>query len=70
MSAEADLVVNINQATAEELATVLTGVGEGKAQAIVEYREQHGSFDSHEELIEVKGIGEAILAANAARIEL
>ncbi|MBF7018556.1 ComEA family DNA-binding protein [Staphylococcus sp. 18_1_E_LY] len=48
--------VNLNTATVDELKTI-NGIGESKAQAIINYREQHGSFDSIEKLKEVKGIG-------------
>ncbi|MCD8231911.1 MAG: helix-hairpin-helix domain-containing protein [Clostridiales bacterium] len=50
--------VNINTATADEL-TVLNGIGEMKAAAIVAYREEHGSFQSIEEIMQVDGIAEA-----------
>jgi competence protein ComEA len=36
-------VVNINTATKEELST-LKGIGESKAQAIIDYRKKHGDF--------------------------
>ena len=49
--------VNINTASREELMR-LNGIGETLASRIIEYREQHGGFDSVEELMEVKGIGE------------
>lgn len=49
--------VNINSATIDELKEI-NGIGESKAQAIIDYREKHGSFDSIEKLKEVKGIGE------------
>ena len=49
--------ININQASLEEL-TTLTGVGPSKAQAIIDYREQQGPFQSIEELKNVTGIGE------------
>ena len=53
--------VNINTATAKEL-EALPGIGAKKAQAIVEYREEHGgSFKSVDELKEVKGIGPKLL---------
>lgn len=65
---EVPAVVNINTADAETLALVLDGVGLSRARAIVSYREQHGSFASADELIEVKGIGERIVEANADRI--
>src|SRR5690625_7401906 len=35
--------VNINTATAEQLAEVLSGIGQAKAEAIVEYRNQNGA---------------------------
>lgn len=62
--------VNINEADASTLADVLQGVGQSRARAIVEYREQNGPFDSLEELSEVKGIGEATVNLNRERIVL
>lgn len=53
-------VVNVNSATAEELA-LLPGVGPAKAQAILEYRKEHGAFKRVEDLGEVKGIGDKAL---------
>lgn len=58
--AVAEGVVNVNTATAEELAR-LPGVGESKARAILEYRKERGAFKSVEQLREVKGIGDAAL---------
>lgn len=52
--------ININTATAEELAT-LPRIGPALAQRIIEYRETHGGFQTIEELLEVRGIGEATL---------
>ena len=51
--------VNINTAGADEL-KALPGIGPAKAEAIVEYRNQHGNFKSVEELNNVKGIGDRI----------
>lgn len=48
--------VNINAASAEELAT-LPGIGEKIAEAIITYREDIGPFNSIEEITEVNGIG-------------
>ncbi|WP_278433172.1 MULTISPECIES: ComEA family DNA-binding protein [Stutzerimonas] len=53
--------VNLNAADAETLSRELRGIGETKAKAIIAYREEHGPFSSVDELLEVKGIGSAIL---------
>lgn len=50
-------LVNINTAPVEEL-MVLPGIGQGKAEEIVLYRQQNGAFKTKEELMQVKGIGE------------
>ena len=60
--------VNVNQASANEIATALTGVGLKRAQAIVDYRDQFGPFQSAEELLEVKGIGKATLEKNRSKL--
>lgn len=49
-------VVHLNRASLEELET-LTGVGKKKAEAILQYRTEHGGFKNIEELQNVKGIG-------------
>lgn len=48
--------VNINSATQSELEK-LQGIGPAKARAIIEYREQNGSFKSTNDLKKVNGIG-------------
>ena len=53
--------VNINTATVREL-DALPGVGEVIAQRIIDYRSTNGPFQSVDELINVKGIGEKTLA--------
>ncbi|MBB5321866.1 ComEA family DNA-binding protein [Marinobacter oulmenensis] len=59
--------VNINTADIATLAQ-LDGIGESKAQAIIEYRESNGPFKSAEQLSDVKGIGARTLEKNAERI--
>ena len=51
--------VNINTAGKEELMT-LTGIGEAKAQSILDYREEHGQFGSIEDLMLIEGIKEGV----------
>lgn len=53
--------LDVNQATAEQLDT-LKGIGPAKAQAIIADREQNGPFQSVEDLLRVKGIGNKLLA--------
>ena len=52
--------VNLNTAGLEELDT-LPGIGPARAQAILDWRTEHGPFRYVEELIYVSGIGEGIL---------
>ena len=60
--------VNINEADAETIADVLVGVGTSRATAIVVYRDLHGRFSNLEQLMEVKGIGEATVLDNSEKI--
>jgi competence protein ComEA len=54
------MIIAVNRASKEELME-LPGIGESKASAIIEYREQHGPFRTAEDLLEVKGIGPTML---------
>ena len=59
--------VNINTAAVEELKT-LKGIGEKKAEAIIEYRKQNGSFKNKEELMKVRGIGKKLYESLQERV--
>lgn len=62
--------VNVNAASAEEIAANLKGIGLSKAQLIVEYREANGSFLHVDELVKVKGIGVKTIDNNRGMILL
>ena len=64
------ITVNVNEADAATMANVLVGIGFSRAQAIVEYRDQHGPFYNAEELTAVKGIGQSTIEKNLSRITL
>ena len=61
--------ININTASLYEL-TSLQGVGEKKAQAIIEYREEMGSFKKKDEIKNVKGIGKSIYKKIKGKIKV
>ncbi|MCH8544971.1 MAG: helix-hairpin-helix domain-containing protein [Alcanivorax sp.] len=62
-------VVNINQASAAELAEALEGVGLTRAEAIVADREQHGPYANADALSRVSGIGPATIERNRSQIK-
>lgn len=61
--------IHLNQANLDELQK-LKGIGEKKAQAIVEYRQKNGGFKNIDEFKNVKGIGPAIFEKNKVRLTL
>ena len=60
--------VDINTADAATINQVLVNVGPSKAQAIVDYRDEHGPFKSADQLAQVKGIGLKTVEKNRDRI--
>jgi competence protein ComEA len=60
LSGAALAVVNINTATKEEL-TTLKGVGDKRAQEIIDYRKKNGNFKSVDDLEKVPGIGPGLM---------
>lgn len=61
--------IDVNSASAAELEE-LPGIGPALAEAIIQYREEHGSFESIEELDQVPGIGPAKIEAVRPYIRL
>lgn len=56
--------ININTATAKEMAVGLKGIGPKKAEAIVAYREKQGPFQAVDDITRVPGIGPSTLRQN------
>ncbi len=63
-------IVNLNKANASALQHYLKGIGEKKAQNIIEYRQEHKKFKSVEEIQQVKGIGEVIYSKIKSSLSL
>ncbi|MFT7259428.1 MAG: competence protein ComEA [Glaciecola sp.] len=62
-------LLNINNASIEQLEKI-KGIGAKKAQAIIDYRLQNGSFATIEDLSKVKGIGAKFIDKNKAWISV
>ncbi|MGQ7818408.1 ComEA family DNA-binding protein [Metapseudomonas furukawaii] len=62
--------LNINSADAAAFQHGMVGIGEAKARAIVQYREENGPFSSVDDLLEVKGIGVKTLEKNRDRLSI
>lgn len=61
-------MLNLNTADALTLQKELNGIGKAKAEAIVAYRDANGKFASVDELMEIKGIGNALLERNRGKL--
>lgn len=60
-------LVDLNTASKEELMT-LPGIGEAKAEAILQYRSEHGGFSDVQELLQISGIKEGVFSRIKDRI--
>ena len=67
-SANAQQAIDINSASAKEIAAAMKGVGEKRAQQIIEYRKANGPYQSIDDLINIKGIGKKTIQANREKI--
>ncbi|MCU1722234.1 ComEA family DNA-binding protein [Pseudomonas sp. 5P_5.1_Bac1] len=63
-------LIDLNKADVSTLQSQLSGIGKAKAEAIVAYREKHGDFTSVDELLEIKGIGKALLERNRDKLNV
>ena len=61
--------INVNTAGYYDLMR-LPGIGEKRARAILDWREEHGGFSAPEQLLEIRGIGEKTLEGLLPYIEL
>ena len=60
--------LNLNSVDAATLQRELNGIGKAKAEAIVAYRDVNGPFTSVDELLEIRGIGKALLDRNREKL--
>jgi competence protein ComEA len=67
-SAESSGKININTADRAALMT-LKGIGEARADAILEYRAEHGNFSTIEDIMKVPGIKDAAFQKIKDRIQ-
>ena len=69
LTSEVTEKININSASVDQLQN-LKGIGQKKAQAIIDYRNENGSFETIEEIMKVKGIGQGIFEKIKNSIEV
>ena len=69
VAAPAQVKINLNAAKAEQLLHIIKGIGAKRAQAIVEYREQHGPYKSIQDLAAVQGLGEHFISIHATELQ-
>lgn len=62
--------ININTADKETLMSVIKGVGEKKADAIIAYRSENGNFKSVDDLANVKGIGQTTVDKHREQLSI
>lgn len=60
-------LINVNTAD-KDLLMSIKGVGEKRAEAIINYREQNGPFKNIEQLAEIKGLGQYFVDTNREKL--
>jgi competence protein ComEA len=61
--------IDLNKADAKILAKSVKGIGQKRAEAIVNYRNEHGNFKSIEELAQVRGFGKQFVKNHLAQLQ-
>ena len=61
--------ININQATAKQIARSFKGIGKKRSESIVAYRTTHGAFKNLDELSKVAGLSPRFVKKNAERLQ-
>lgn len=61
--------ININQATAKQIARSFKGIGKKRSESIVAYRTTHGAFKNLDELSKVAGLSPRFIKKNAERLQ-
>lgn len=61
--------ININKADAKSIAKNLNGIGDKRAEAIVDYRKANGPYQTLHDLQKVKGVGKSVTETNARLIQ-
>ncbi len=61
--------INLNTATAQELTGSFKGIGKKRAEAIVNYRVEHGEYKSVEDLAQVRGLGKSFVDGHLTQLQ-
>lgn len=69
LAQKAHAPIDINLATAKQIAKAFKGFGKKRAAAIVAYREEAGKFESLQQLSQVKGISRKFVEKNIERLK-
>lgn len=62
--------LDVNAASAEQFAQVMSGIGPSRAEAIVRYRSQYGPFTDVDDMLRVPGVGSATIDKNRALLSV